>query len=136
MEAHSISPHCGTLVNLMVSQERRGELQSAARHWPSWDLTERQLCDLELLLNGGFSPLRGFMTKAEYEGVRDGMRLPDGTLWPMPVTLDISGEFARRLDAGAHVALRDPEGTMLAALRVEAVWEPDREREAEAGYGT
>ncbi|MBI4520424.1 MAG: bifunctional sulfate adenylyltransferase/adenylylsulfate kinase [Gemmatimonadetes bacterium] len=131
-----IPSHGGVLAALMAAAQRCEELRARSRDWPSWDLTERQLCDLELLLNGGFSPLRGFMTKAEYEGVRDGMRLPDGTLWPMPVTLDISGEFARRLDAGAHVALRDPEGTMLAALHVEAVWEPDREREAEAVYGT
>ena len=75
----------------------------------------RQLCDLELLLSGGFSPLRGFMNKADYEGVCSNMRLASGVLWPMPITLDVTEEFAKTLKPGSsQVALRDPEGVMLA----------------------
>jgi sulfate adenylyltransferase len=133
---HLIAPHGGTLVDLRVRDEQATELRTASRDWPSWDLTDRQLCDLELLLNGGFSPLTGFLTRDEYESVLDQMRLRDGTLWPMPITLDVSEEFGIGVTEGDTVALRDPEGVMLAALHVEDIWHPDKEAEAEAVFGT
>jgi sulfate adenylyltransferase len=89
---HLIAPHGGELVDLTVDEERAAELKEASRDWLSWDLTERQLCDLELLLSGGFSPLTGFMTEADYDSVCRDMRLADGALWPIPVTLDLSAE--------------------------------------------
>jgi len=128
---HLIEPHGGSLINLLASEERAGEMKAMSREWLSWDLTPRQTCDLELLMNGGFSPLRGFMTRAEYEAVCKDMRLPAGHLWPMPVTLDVTEEVAGRLKSGDMLALRDLEGTMLAALHVEEVWKPDRKAEAE-----
>lgn len=131
-----IAPYSGRLLNLLADAERVGELQATSRTCPSWELTPRQLCDLELLLNGGFSPLRGFMSRADYESVCTTMRMADGTLWPVPITLDVSEELARTLGPGATLALRDPEGVMLAALHVEEVWQPDRLAEAEAVYGT
>jgi sulfate adenylyltransferase len=131
-----IAPHGGTLVNLLVSPGRAVELRRESQACPSWDLTPRQLCDLELLLNGGFSPLRGFMARADYEAVCHTMRLADGTLWPIPITLDVTEEFARGLKGGAAVVLRDPEGVMLAVLHVQDVWMPDRVVEAETVYGT
>jgi sulfate adenylyltransferase len=137
MAEHLSTPHGDVLVNLLVDPQRAAELKQQSAAWPSWDLTERQLCDLELLLNGGFSPLWGFLSQREYESVRDRMRLPDGTLWPMPVTLDLPEAVASTLRAGATtLALRDPEGVMLAALQVEEVWQPDRRAEAEAIFGT
>ena len=136
MPNHLNPPHGGVLVDPMVGPDRAAELKEASRDWPSWDLTPRQLCDLELLLNGGFSPLTGFMTRAEYEGVVEGMRLPGGLLWPMPITLDVDEEFADTLESGGRLALRDPEGVMLAALHVEDVWRPDREAEAVKVFGT
>ena len=129
-------PHAGTLVDLLVGPRRAAELQDESRPWPSWDLTPRQLCDLELLANGGFSPLRGFMARADYESVRDRMRLADGTLWTMPITLDVAEAVATSLVPGSMLALRDPEGVMLAALHVEEVWTADRVAEAEAVFGT
>lgn len=99
MPDHLIPPHGGELVNLLVPLERARELREQAAEWPSWTLTDRQLCHLELLLNGGFSPLRGFLCRADYESVRDRMRLGDGTLWPIPVTLDVTREFAEGLGA-------------------------------------
>jgi sulfate adenylyltransferase len=134
--SHLIPPHGGVLAQPSVSAERAAELQAASRDWPSWELTPRQLCDLELLLNGGFSPLHGFMTKADYESVCTRLRLANDTLWPIPVTLDVPDELAQSVGPGASVALRDPEGVMLAVLHVEEVWQPDRQAEAVAVFGT
>ena len=129
-------PHGGELVNLIASSERASELQAESREWPSWDLTPRQLCDLELLLNGGFSPLRAFMSRADYESTCTRLRLADGRIWPIPIILDVADEFARNIGPGSSIALRDPEGVMLAALHVEELWQPDRRDEAMAVYGT
>ena len=135
--SHLIPAHGGELVQLIVSAERSAELKSHSREWPSWDLTGRQLCDLELLLSGGFSPLRGFMNRADYDGVCHNMRLASGVIWPMPITLDVSEEFAKKLQPGSSkVALRDPEGVMLAVLHVEEVWQADRQAEAKSVFGT
>ena len=136
MTDHLNAPHGGALVNLVVASDRAAELRACSRDWPSWDLTPRQLCDVELLLNGAFSPLTGFLRKAAYERVCQELRLPDGTLWPIPITLDIPEQLAGRLSVGSVLALRDAEGVMLAALHVEDVWCPDREGEAEAVFGT
>ncbi len=133
---HLIAPHGGTLVDPMVDLERAGQLKEASRDWESWDLTPRQMCDLELLLNGGFSPLTGFMSKGDYEGACSSMRLSDGTLWPMPITLDVSEDLAAKLGDGSTLALRDAEGVMLAALHVEDMWKPDLAAEATAVFGT
>jgi sulfate adenylyltransferase len=132
---HLIAAHGGTLVDLVVDAPRAEVLRAQSAGWPSWDLTPRQLCDLELLLNGGFSPLRGFMGRADHESVLDRMRLADGTLWPVPVTLDVPAELAARLEPGSTLALRDPEGVMLAALHVSEAWQPDRAAEARAVFG-
>jgi len=135
--SHLIPPHGGHLSELTVSPEKTAELKAHSREWPSWDLTARQLCDLELLTSGGFSPLTGFMSKADYEGVCHNMRLTNGTLWPIPITLDVTEEFARKLTPGSSkVALRDPEGVMLAVLHVEDVWQPDRAAEAAAVFNS
>jgi sulfate adenylyltransferase len=124
------------LTNLLAAPERASEMKKESRDWPSWDLTPRQLCDLELLLNGGFSPLQGFMNRADYDGVCREMRLGDGSLWPMPITLDVTEEFIEKLGRRRRVALRDPEGEMLAALSIDDIWKPDREVEAKAVFGT
>jgi sulfate adenylyltransferase len=134
---HLISPHGGQLAELTVQPERATELKAHSKEWPSWDLSARQLCDLELLMSGGFSPLRGFMTRADYEGVCHNMRLASGVLWPMPITLDVTEEFAKKLTPGSSkIALRDPEGVMLAVLNVEEVWQPDRAAEAKAVFNS
>jgi sulfate adenylyltransferase len=136
MSDHLIAPHGGKLMNLIASADRAAEIQSRSKQWRSWDLTGRQLCDLELLLNGGFSPLTGFMTRQDYDAVCQSMRLADGTIWPIPITLDVAEEFARSLHEGEQVALRDPEGVLLAVLHVEEIWKPDREAEAMAVFNT
>ncbi|NQT88783.1 bifunctional sulfate adenylyltransferase/adenylylsulfate kinase [bacterium] len=135
MPSHLIEPHGGELVDLVVSEARGAELNSLSLECPSWDLTPRQMCDLELLAVGGFSPLRGFMGREDYESVCERMRLADGAVWPIPIVLDLPEELAGSLELGALLALRDPEGVMLAALTVEETWTPDRAREAEQVYG-
>ncbi len=98
--SHLIPAHGGELVQLIASAERSAELKSHSREWPSWDLSARQLCDLELLLSGGFSPLRGFMTRPDYEGVCHDMRLSSGVIWPMPITLERHGGVCQEVAAG------------------------------------
>jgi sulfate adenylyltransferase len=135
--SHLIPPHGGELIDLIATPERSAALKAQSREYPSWDLTARQTCDLELLLSGGFSPLRGFMTRVDYEGVCHNMRLKSGVLWPMPITLDVTEAFAKTLKPGSSkIALRDPEGVMLAVLSVEDVWQPDRSAEAKAVFNS
>jgi sulfate adenylyltransferase len=129
-------PHGGTLVDLMTSVPDGIQLKAASVGWTSWDLTPRQLCDLELLMSGAFSPLGGFMTRRDYEGVCQDMRLADGLLWPIPIVLDLPEDVVRKVSPGKPLALRDTEGVLLGILDVEDVWQPDRRSEAELVYGT
>ena len=120
---------------LYVSYESAQKLKTEAADLPSWDLTPRQTCDLELLMNGGFAPLKGFLGQADYDSVVDSMRLADGTLWPMPITLDVSQAFADSIEPGQDIALRDAEGVILAILSVSDKWLPNKSHEAEKVYG-
>ncbi|MCF6318903.1 MAG: bifunctional sulfate adenylyltransferase/adenylylsulfate kinase, partial [Proteobacteria bacterium] len=130
------TPHGGTLINLIPSQEKINLLKQQTLQLPSWDLTARQLCDLELLLNGGFSPLKGFMNKSDYQSVLKDMRLADETLWPIPITLDVSAEIVKTLKPGGQLALRDTEGVVIAIISVSDIWQVDKKGEAQAVYGT
>jgi len=130
-----IPPHGGELKDLYLDQAAADAERKKAMDYLSWDLTPRQLCDIELLLNGAFSPLEGFLGQADYEGVVKEMRLGDGTLWPKPITLDVSEAFAANLEAGAHIALRDQEGVLIATMEVGDVWTPDKEAEARGVFG-
>ena len=121
---------------LYVSYDSALKLKVEAGDLPSWDLTARQLCDLELLMNGGFNPLKGFLSEEDYNGVVKEMRLADGSLWPMPINLDISDAFAETVEAGQDIALRDPEGVILAILSITDKWSPDKSAEANGVFGT
>ena len=129
-------PHGGELKNLYLPESERDAEKRRARDMVSWDLTMRQLCDVELLLNGAFSPLEGFLGQGDYDGVVDGMRLESGVLWPMPVTLDVSEEFAASITEGDDVALRDQEGVLVATLKVSSIYRPDKALEARSVFGT
>ena len=120
---------------LFVSYESAQKLKADAAELLSWDLTPRQICDLELLMNGGFNPLKGFLSEADYNSVVDNLRLADGTLWPMPITLDVNEKFSEGLELGQDIALRDQEGVILATLTVTDRWTPDKAREAEQVFG-
>ena len=142
-ESNLTPPYGGELVDLVVPEARREEIERQSRDWPSWDLRPQQLCDLELLLNGAFSPLRGFMNREDYDRVCGEMRLESGTLWPLPITLDVSEEAAQDLShsywqrgQGAILVLRDPAGFTVAVLHVEEIWRPNRQKEARLTLGT
>jgi sulfate adenylyltransferase len=120
---------------LYVSYESAQKLKAEAGELVSHDLTPRQICDLELLMNGGFHPLKGFLSQADYDSVLEKMRLADGTLWPMPITLDISEKAAETIELGQDIALRDQEGVILATMTVTDKWSPDKAREAEKVFG-
>jgi len=135
--SHLVPPHGGELISLLLKPEHAAETKAESRDFPSWDLTPRQICDLEMLLNGGFSPLTGFMNRADYESVCSDMRLSSGVLWPMPITLDVPEAFAKTLHSGStKIALRDGEGVMIAILHVEDIWQPDRQAEGKAVFNS
>ena len=120
---------------LYLNYEEAQSSKVRAAELTSWDLTPRQICDLELLMNGGFSPLNGFLGKADYDGVVENMRLADGSLWPIPINLDVTAEFAEGLILDEHVALRDQEGVILATIKITDKWMPNKVREAEKVFG-
>ena len=136
MTTSLIKPHGGELCNLFASEERKNELKSLLINYESWSITDRQICDLELILNGGFSPLKGFLNKKDYDSVVKDMRLADGTLWPMPITLDITKDITEKLAQGDKLVLRDKEGFPLAILHIEDIWIPDLKAEAQSVFGT
>ena len=129
-------PHGGELKNLYLPPQAVEDEKSRARDLPSWDLSMRQLCDLELLLNGAFSPLEGFMGADDYDAVLANLRLADGLLWPIPITLDVNTAFADSVEPGARIALRDPEGVLIATLDVDSKFIPDKNAEALAVFGS
>ena len=119
-----IAPYGGTLVNL-IDPDKSAALKQEALSLPSLDLDWRQQCELEMLMTGAYSPLTGFMTRAQCERVEADRQLDDGTFWPLPVTLGSTQKAAADLKAGDRVALRDGEGFMLGVLTVSDVWEAD-----------
>ena len=129
-------PHGGELKELYLTESVAELEKVGARDYPSWDLTDRQVCDLELLLNGAFSPLDGYLSREDYEHVLATMRLPTGVVWPIPINLDVSPEFAAGLREGDRIALRDPEGVLIATMEVSDSWEPDKAAEARSVFGT
>ncbi len=131
-----VTPHGGELVDLLAGPEEVDRLRELSMDMASISLSSRQLSDLELLMNGAYSPLTGFMNRREYDAVLNTLRLPDRTLWPLPVCLDVTASDAASLKSGEQVALRDSEGFMVAVLTVEDLWEIDKKQEADAVYGT
>ena len=124
------------LPELYASGHIAQKLKAAAVELVSWDLTPRQICDLELIMNRGFYPLDGFLTQKDYEEVIENMRLADGKIWPMPITLDVSQEFADMVAIKQDIALRDQEGVILAILSISDKWIPNKKREAKKVFGS
>jgi sulfate adenylyltransferase len=122
--------------SLVVHFRRVEVLRNEALSFENIDLSGSQQADLELLLNRGMYPLDGYMDRANYESVLDTMRLVDGSVFPMPVCLDVTEKTAQALEKGQRVALNDQEGVLLAILTVSDIWPAEPKREAEAVYGT
>ncbi len=129
------TPNLAPIPELYVSYESAQKLKIEAAQLTSWDLTARQICDLELLMNGGFNPLKGFMSQEDYDSVVSTMRLADGSLWPIPINLDVPEAFAEKLELGQDIALRDQEGVILATMTVTDSWVPNKALEAEKVFG-
>ncbi len=133
-ESILIPPYGGDLIDLTVPQEEADELKARASGLPSIQLSERATCDLDLLATGAFSPLDRFMGEADYGQVLGEMRLGDGTLFPIPVTLPIDDPSAVRLDQ--DIALRDSRNELLAVMTVQEAYEWDLEETADQVFGT
>jgi sulfate adenylyltransferase len=129
-----IQPYGGRLVDLIEPEDGRDDLKAVADRLPSIQLTDRQACDLELLATGGFSPLDRFMTRADFERVVQEMRLADGQVFPIPVTLSV--DPMPGLGIGRQLTLRSPSNDVLAVLDVEEIFEWDPQALAMQVYGT
>ena len=128
--------HGGQLINRLVTGERAAQLAAEARALPAVHLNPFEISDLEMLAIGGFSPLEGFMIRADYESVVRDMRLVNGLPWSLPITLAVTEEAARQLRGHACVALADGDGQPLAVMFVEDVFPCDRNAEARAVFRT
>src|SRR5512145_235315 len=133
-KAKLISPYGGKLVNLVVEGKEREELLARASKLPSIKITMRNLCDLELIASGGFSPLTTFMGKADYERVLREMRLADGTLWPLPITLTVDPKELPTV--GEDLVLRNANNDVIAIMNLDEVYHWDAQTEAALAYGT
>ena len=136
MPADAIAPHGGALINRMADPAKRDEWTAKAASLPTLTLDARKRANLEMIAIGGFSPLEGFMGRAAYESVVRDMRLPNGTVWPIPITLPVGDDEAGRVRDGQDVALADEDGSTLAILHLEERYQPDKEVEAEKVYRT
>ncbi|HEX2910729.1 MAG TPA: bifunctional sulfate adenylyltransferase/adenylylsulfate kinase [Chloroflexia bacterium] len=131
-ESILIPPYGGTLVNLVVSEPECSAVIERANRLPSIQISNRSLCDLELLATGAFSPLDRFMGQADYERVLAEMRLANDTVFPMPITLPVD----QKPETGSEIALRDARNNLLAVMRVDEAYEADHQKEAQSVFGT
>jgi sulfate adenylyltransferase len=131
-----IKPHGGHLVNAFVTGDEAEALKEKAHNLKKIHLADRRLSDLEMIGTGAFSPLDGFMKRADYENVVVNMRLANGLPWTIPITLAISSDEAEDLKIGSEVALVDKFENVLAVMELEEIYKYDREREARLVYRT
>ena len=131
-----VSPHGGTLINRKVASDQHESFSERAESLASVRLDPRQASDLEMIAIGAFSPLQGFMTRADYEEVVSSMHLVSGEAWSMPVTLSVDSETANGIPDGAEVALRNEDGKLIGSMIVEEKYTYDKEKEAGLVYRT
>ena len=125
-------------MNSTITYKKLSEsIKNEAVKLPHIVLSERQLCDLELILNGGFNPLKSFLSRADYESVIKNMKLENGKLWPIPIILDVKKEDLEiNIKLNKKIALRDKEGFLIAIIKIKEIWKPDKKEEAKLIYGT
>ena len=128
--------HGGTLIDCYLQDQALAAANGRVASLPRLDLTARQLCDFDLIANGAFSPLDGFLGEADYRSVLADMRLANGTLWPMPITLDVSEAVAESAIAAGGLVLTDAEGVPVGILDAPSAYRPDRREEALQVFGT
>ncbi len=131
-----IEPHGGKLVNKIISEKDKKILKEKMFTFKSIKLNKRQISDLEMIATGAFSPLEGFMDKEDYENVLHNMRLANGLVWSIPITLAVNKDEAKCLEEGEDISLLDEFGTMLAVLHLKEIYSYDKELEAEKVYRT
>ncbi len=138
MGTHSvgITPHGGQLIDRIATSAERQEFLDQANHLPSVRLDERATSDLIMIAIGGFSPLKGFMEQADYETVVEDMRLTNGTVWSVPVTLSVSEEVADSLTEGNWIRLDDPQGNFIGVLELTQKYHYNKAHEAVNVYRT
>ncbi|MHC4762063.1 MAG: sulfate adenylyltransferase, partial [Planctomycetota bacterium] len=133
-----VPPHGGKLNPLLVTEEKQlNECLKKAEALPKIMLTSKEVSDVIMLATGSFSPLEGFMCRADYEGVVRDMRLASGLLWPIPVTLAVTKEVADGIEQGRRVALVEPErNEIMASMVIEEKFDYDKKAEAIGVFGT
>ena len=135
-EYTTIAPHGGELVDRMAPEEQRDELLQRAERFTKITLGPRALSDLEMISTGVFSPLTGFMVREDYESVVETMRLKNGLIWSLPITLPVSEKEADDIRVGEEISLSDATGRILATMIVEDRYSYDKEHEASEVFGT
>jgi sulfate adenylyltransferase len=135
-EYTTVAPHGGELVDRTAPEEQRDELLSRAEGFTKITLGPRALSDLEMISTGVFSPLTGFMVSEDYQSVVETMRLKNGLVWSLPITLPVSEEEADAIRVGEEISLADATGRILATMLVEDSYSYDKEHEANGVFGT
>ncbi len=136
MSSHLIQPHGGKLVNRIVDADQASKLKAAAADLPKITLSAKQACDLEMIAIGAFSPLTGFVKKADFEGICKDMHLANGTAWPIPITLSVDDAVKGTLKEGGQAALYHNDGTLLAVIDCEEIYAHDKKMEVPNVFGT
>ncbi len=131
-----IPPHGGTLIDRFADADRARELTSAASDLPKITHTTKQACYLEMIATGAFSPLDGYVGKADFESICRDIRLADGTVWPIPITLAVDESIKAALEVGGRVALHHPDGTVLAVIAIREIYPHDKALEIPNVFGT
>ena len=131
-----IDPHGGKLINRYVQPDQRADWEEKAHSLPAIQLDDKNVSDLEMIASGAMSPLTGFMTREDYQNVVQSMRLSNGLVWSIPITLAIDSEQRKAIQNSAQVALKAPNGQLLAIMDVEDIFEYDKQKEAENVFRT
>ena len=129
-----IEPHGKTLVSFHLSADELSEYSELSNKTASLTLSLKQQCDLEMIVNGAFSPLSTFNNQKDYEEILLNNRLSNGLVWPIPIVLDVPDQFLKSLDNNEYISLRNAEGFLLAILKVNEFWAPDKKEEANSVF--
>ena len=129
-----IEPHGKTLVSFHISVDELSEYSERSNKTASLTLSLKQQCDLEMISNGAFSPLSTFNNQKDYEEILLNNRLSNGLVWPIPIVLDVPDQFLKSLDKNEYISLRNAEGFLLAILKVNEFWAPDKKEEANSVF--